>query len=81
MTMALPVWLRSCTIDFPWAQGQLWVTLEKAPTNMPLKQACWAQSVFQGYDHLILIFVLSLGIENIITHIEALTKFNSASFE
>ena len=37
--------------------------------------ACWVQSVFQWYDYLAAIFIPSLGIEDIITHIEALTKF------
>lgn len=48
--------------------------METAPANLRLIQAHWAQAVFQKYDHLITVFVPSLGTEGII-HVEALTKF------
>ena len=35
----------------------------------------WTSFVFSWYNHLATIFVSSIGLEDIITHIEALTKF------
>ena len=46
------------------------------PANLP---PIWAQSakrcVFHWYDHLAATFVPSVGLENVISHIEALAKF------
>ena len=43
--------------------------------NFPLPKARWAHSVFHWYDHLATAFAPSVGLENIIAHIEAFTKF------
>ena len=43
--------------------------------NLPLLKARWAHSVFHWYNRLAAIFVPCIGLENIITYIEALTRF------
>lgn len=44
--------------------------------NLPLVQIQWVNGfAFHWYDHLAAIFAPSIGLENVITHIEALTKF------
>ena len=60
-------WLGRCTLGFPWAQDYLCTNLDVFPGTK--------RFVFYWYDRLIYIFVPSLVLENIISHIEVLTKF------
>jgi hypothetical protein len=69
-----PGWVGRCTIGFPWVQGRWIKTLEK-PANLPVLKQRWTRSVFHWYDHLASIFVPSVGLEDVIWHIESLTKF------
>lgn len=55
-------------------------TLKAAVLSLPSMWACWVQSVLQWYDYLATIFIPSAGIEDITTHIEALTKFTQEAF-
>ena len=48
--------------------------------NLPLLKARWAHLVFHLYGHLMTISVPSLWIEDIISHIEALTIFTQQGF-
>ena len=43
---------------------------------LPLLKARWTCSVFHWYDHLAAVFVPSIGLEDVIAHIEALAKSN-----
>lgn len=43
--------------------------------NCPLPKTRWAHSVSHWYDHLDVVFVLSIGLKDIIAHREALTEF------
>ena len=65
-----------CILGFPWAQGYLCTNLDVIPANLP---SIWIRlansSVFHWYDHLATIFVPSVELENVISHIEALVKF------
>ena len=42
--------------------------------DLPLLKARWACFAFHWYNHLATIFVHSLGLEDVIAHIQALTK-------
>ena len=64
-----------CTLEFPWTQGHICITLNTAPANYSLLKARWGRSVFHWYDHVAASFVPSLRLEDVITDIEALTKF------
>lgn len=55
-------------------QGRQVKTLGR-PANLPILQHRWAQSVFHWYDHLASIFIPSGGLEDVIWHIETLTKY------
>ena len=71
-----PGWLGRCTLRFPWAQGHSCRNLDVTPANLPSIRA-WRteRSVFQWCDHLAAIFVPSVGLEDVISHVETLTKF------
>ena len=69
-----PGWLDPCTLGFPWAQGRICPTVITI-ADLPLLKARWACSVFYWCDHLAAIFLPSTGLEDIVAHIEALTKF------
>ena len=56
------------------AQGRICPELT-AIANPPLLKDRQAHSVFHCYDHLAPIFVPFLGLEDVVSHIEALTKF------
>ena len=43
--------------------------------NLPFYKARWTCSVFHWYNHLAAVIVSSIGLEDIIAHTEALTKF------
>ena len=79
------------TLDLPWlvrkvySRSPLGSTLptgimKAAVLSLPSMWACWAQSVLQWYDYLATIFIPSAGIEDVTTHIEALTKFTQEAF-
>ncbi|XP_012884446.1 PREDICTED: endogenous retrovirus group PABLB member 1 Env polyprotein [Dipodomys ordii] len=68
-----PGWIGRCTIGFPWVQGRWIPTLEKPANLMILKQR-WTRAVFKWYDHLANI-IPTVGLENVMWHIESLTKF------
>ena len=72
-----PGWIGKCTLGFPWSQGHIRNNLEMTPANLPLVRVQWVKrSVLCWYDHLTTIFLpSSRGLENVIGHIEALTKF------
>lgn len=44
------------------------------PDNLPKLKWWWTHSVFHWYDHLTSIFVPSLGLDNVVWHMEALNK-------
>ena len=71
-----PGWLGRCPLGFPWAQGYFCTNSDVTPVYLP---SIWARltkrSVFHRYDHLAAIFVPSVGLENVISYIEELTKF------
>ena len=83
--MALWVWyltltstrlVRRYTLVFPWVQDHWRKNLDGTPTNLPSIWIQWAMSsVFHRYGHLATIFVPSIRLENVISHIEALAKF------
>lgn len=67
---------RRCLLRFRWIQGHISNNLEMTLANLPLVQIQWVNRfAFHLYDHLAAIFAPSIGLENVITHIEALTKF------
>lgn len=69
-------WLGRCTLGFPWVQGPLCTNLDVTPANLPSIRAWRTEgSVFHWRDHSAAIFVPSLGLEDVISHIETLTKF------
>ena len=71
-----PGWIGRCTLGFPWTQGHIRNNLEMTPANLPLVRALWVKrSVFHWYDHFAAIFAPSIGLEDVIGHIEALAKF------
>ena len=73
MALALPKWIGRCTLGFPWTQGHICNNLEMSPTSL---WAQWVQrSVFHYYINLAVIFVPSIGLEHVISHIEILRKF------
>nr|AEX32768.1 envelope protein syncytin-Car1 [Nandinia binotata] len=71
-----PGWIRGCTLGFPWMQGSWHKEIPK-PANYSSLLHRWTRSVFHWYDHLLSIFVPQVGIEDIIWHIEALTKYTT----
>ena len=67
-------WLGWHTSGFPLAQDHLHTNLDVTPANLPSIPSQWAnRPVFHWYDHLT-IFAPSVELENVISHIEALTK-------
>ena len=75
-SLALATAWRARTLHsgFPWMQGRS--QTEPTPVaNLPVIKARRAPSVFHPHGHLGAIFVPSLGLEDIISQIEALTKF------
>ena len=74
LAMAPPEWLGHCTLGFPWAQGRICSMVTKI-AKLPLLKVRWAHSIFHECDHLATVFVPSIGLEDVITYLEAPTKF------
>ena len=75
------MWHRSSAVASIWVIGMLHPVFYlgtglKKVANLPLLKATWTHSVFHWYNYLATIFFPSIGLEVIITHIEALTKFS-----
>lgn len=68
-------WLGCGTLGFPWVQGRTCPTVTEV-ASVPFLKSRWACSVFDKYDHLSAVGVLSVGIRDVIVHIEALMKFS-----
>ena len=77
--ISLAMWLGCCTLGFPEPREES--THSNKNCQPSLLKARWARSVFHWYDHLASIFVPSIGLEDIIAHIEALTKFTQQGFD
>ncbi|XP_029803626.1 endogenous retrovirus group PABLB member 1 Env polyprotein [Suricata suricatta] len=71
-----PGWIGRCTLGFPWMQGS-WHKEIPRPANYPNLVSRWTRSVFHWYDHLFGILIPQLGIEDIMWHVEALTKYTT----
>lgn len=67
-------WIGRCTIGYPWTKGCFCPSVSST-ANLPFMKAPRTSAVFHWYDHLAAIFAPSLGIEDVIALIEALTKF------
>ena len=46
-----------------------------------LLSARWASSVFHWYDHLATVFIPSVGLEDVIAHIEALSQYTQQALK
>lgn len=58
------------------AQGHLQTNLDVIPENLSSVWAWWTKrSVYLWYDHLAAVFVPTVGLEYIISNIEALIEF------
>lgn len=60
-------------LGFTWAQGRIFPIVTKI-ANLLFSKVRWAP-YFHQYDLLSAVFVPSTGLEDVITHIEALTTF------
>ena len=47
----------------------------KNPANLPFLRVRWTRSVFHWYDYLVAVFVPSIGMADIMAHVDALTNF------
>lgn len=75
------VWHKSSAVASTWVIGLLHPGFYlgrglKKVANLPLLKATWTHSVFHWCNYLATVFLPSIGLEVIITHIEALTKFS-----
>ena len=75
------VWHKSSAVASTWVIGLLhpgfYLGRElKKVANLPLLKATGTHSVFHWYNYLATIFFPSIGLEVIITHTEAFTKFS-----
>ena len=63
-----------CTLGFAWVHGHIIKTITK-PAKLPNLKQWWPCSVCHWYDHLASVFVPSLGLEDVVWHMEALNKY------
>lgn len=68
--------------NYQTAQARLQMANWKSPKNTIIRamSARWAHSISHWYDHLVTAFVSSTGLEEVIAHIEALSKFTQAHY-
>ena len=64
------------TLGFAWIHGRITKTIT-TPANLPNLKQRWTRSVFKWYDHLASIFVPSVGLEDVMCHIDALNKYTT----
>ena len=57
------------------ASPTCWKSAPVAPINRPYLHARWTRSVFQWYEYIASLFVLSIGTTDIMIKVEALTNF------
>ena len=71
-----PGWIGHCTLGFAWIHGRITKTIT-TPANLPNLKQRWMHSVFKWYDHLASIFVPSVGLEDVMYHVDALNKYTT----
>ena len=68
-------WVGRCSLGFVFAPGRISYEPIKNPANLPFLRARWTRSVFHWYDYLAAVFVPSIGMADIMAHVDALTNF------